>query len=306
MPSLRQLEYLITLHGTRHFRRAAETNGVSQPTLSAQLKVLEERLGVQLVERDRSSVIFTPVGEDIVRVAKRVLRDVQEIRDVAASQRGTFGGLIRLGLPPTIGPYLLPRLLPDLHKAYPDLKLYVREETPSALPGSLTDGRHDVLITPLPVAGSEFVTIPLFREPLILAIPSDHTLANRKEIDRRDLMGQAVLTLEAGHQLHEQVEAICEEFGADLMFDYEGTSLDTLRQMVGMGMGLSFLPGLYVETALGADPTVVPRTLKGRSLSRTIGLVWRNTSARIAEFEMLASYVRDTVRRDFPDFALLS
>lgn len=305
MPSIRQLEYLAALHSTRHFRRAAESVGVSQPTLSAQLKVLEERLGVQLVERDRSSVIFTPVGEEILGVARGVLRDVQEIRDVAASQRGEFGGLIRLGLPPTIGPYLLPRMLPELHKTYPKLKLYVREEVPHQLPNSLTEGRHDVLITPLPVAGSEFETVAVFREPLVIVAPADHPLAATPTIDRIQLRGQSILSLEEGHQLHEQVEAICEDFGADLLLDFEGTSLDTLRQMVAIGMGLSFLPGLYVEAALRSDKSVTALTLKGRSLFRTIGLVWRRTSARSGEFKKLAEYTRDTVKRDFPEFPIL-
>lgn len=305
MPSIRQLEYLAALHTTRHFRRAAESVGVSQPTLSAQLKVLEERLGVQLVERDRSSVIFTPVGEEILGVARSVLRDVQEIRDVAASQRGEFGGLIRLGLPPTIGPYLLPRMLPELHKTYPKLKLYVREEVPQILPNSLTEGRHDVLITPLPVIGSEFETVAVFREPLVIVAPADHPLAAMPTIDRIQLRGQSILSLEAGHQLHEQVEAICEDFGAELLLDFEGTSLDTLRQMVAIGMGLSFLPGLYVEATLGNDTSVKALTLKGRSLFRTIGLVWRRTSARSNEFKKLADYTRETVKRDFPDFPIL-
>ncbi len=305
MPSLRQLEYLVALSETRHFRRAAEKVGVSQPTLSAQLRALEDRLGVQLVERSRGGVIFTVIGESVLGLARRILRDVQEIRDTTVSHGTEFGGTIRLGLPPTIGPYLLPRMLPQLHKAYPDFKLYVREDVPQELPGALQAGRHDVLITPLPVRGEELHSVPVFREPLFIALPADHPLAGEEAIDRSDLTGQSILTLEAGHQLHEQVEAICEEFGARLLFDFAGTSLDTLRQMVGMGMGLSFLPGLYVRSVLERDPGVKALPIRGRSLSRTVGMVWRKTSARGAEFRRLADYVRQTVERDFPDFARL-
>lgn len=279
MPSIRQIEYLVALHQMRHFRRAAEQVGVSQPTLSVQLKAMEERLGGQLVERSRSGVIFTPLGESIIGNARRILRDVQEIRETALSYGKAFGGTIRLGLPPTIGPYLLPRMLPNLHTAYPSLRLYVREEVPQTLPRALQDGRYDVLITPLPVRGLDLESQPLFREPLFITMASDHPLAAKHEIERGDLRGQSILTLEAGHQLHEQVEAMCEEFGARLQFDFEGTSLDTLRQMVGMGSGLSFLPGLYVRSVLGQDDSVKARQIKGAAIFRTIGLVWRRTSA---------------------------
>ena len=300
MPSLRQLEYLVALSDARHFRRAAEKAGVSQPTLSAQLGTLEQRLGVQLVERSRSKVILTPVGMEIEKIARRVLTGVQEIRDTAAGQGRELAGMIRLGLPPTIGPYLLPSLLPRLHKSYPDLKLYVREQVPQGLPVSLEEGSHDVVIMPVPVRGAELESVSLFREPLYLAVPSDHPLAQRDVVERKDLRDQSILTLESGHQLREQVDAICEEFGADVLSNFEGTSLDTLRQMVGMGMGLSFLPGLYVHASLRNETSVKAMELKGRSIFRTIGMVWRRTSARTTEFEKLADHIRQAVKRSFP------
>jgi LysR family hydrogen peroxide-inducible transcriptional activator len=303
MPSIRQLEYLVALHETRHFRHAAEQVGVSQPTLSAQLKAMEKRLGTQLVERSRSRVIFTPLGEQIMANARHILRQVQEIREAALSYGQEFGGTIRLGLPPTIGPYLLPRMLPRLHSDYPNLRLYVREQVPQTLPQSLQDGRYDVLVVPLPVRGTDLKSLPVFREPIYIVMPADHPLAAESEIERADLNGQSILALEAGYQLHEQAEAMCEEFGARLLFNFEGTSLDTLRQMVGMGMGLSFLPGLYVKSVLSMDQNVQARQIKGRAISRTIGLVWRQTSSRDAQYHKLADYVGETVARDFPEFA---
>lgn len=305
MPSLRQIEYLVALDDARHFRKAAEKVGVSQPTLSAQLSALEQRLGVQLVERSRSSVLLTPVGKQVLAVGRRLLRDVQEIRDIVAGQRGPLGGTIRIGLPPTIGPYLLPRMVPELHRKHPDLKLYVREEVPNVLPGALADGTQDVILIPVPVRGGDFKCVPLFREPLFVVVPDDHALAAKGYAERSDLHGEAVLALERGHQLHEQVEAICEEFGARLLFDYEGTSLDTLRQMIAMGMGISFLPGLFVQTSLGRGTGVVALELKGRSLYRTIGMAWRRTSAREDAYQALLRFMRDTVDREFTDITLL-
>jgi LysR family hydrogen peroxide-inducible transcriptional activator len=306
MPSLRQLEYLLAVDELRHFRRAAAKVGVSQPTLSAQLSTLEQTLGAQLVERSRSRVLLTPVGRQVVEIARRVIRDVQEMRDVATHKLGEPGGTIRLGLLPTIGPYLLPRVIPRIHRAYPDLKLHVREDMAPNLQVGLDEGRYDLVILPLPVKAEGLKTSALFREPLYLVVPSDSDLSTRSQIDRKDLKHRSIITLEVGHHLREQVEALCEQFGAELLTDYEGTSLDTVRQMVGMGMGLSFLPGLYVHSALGRDTSVKSVTLKGRGLYRTIGLLWRDTSARTPEFQQLAQHIRDTVRRNFPTFSILS
>jgi LysR family hydrogen peroxide-inducible transcriptional activator len=305
MPSIRQLEYLLALEEQRHFRRAAESCGVTQPTLSAQLRALEERLGVQLVERNRTTVIMTVVGEAIAEIARRVVRDVGEIRHVAASRGSGIGGVIRIGLPPTIGPYLLPKMVPELHAAYPTLKLYVREDIPAALPPALERGRHDVIVMPLPLNRDDMEIQPLFREPLYLVMAADHPLAARKKISRRDLRGHSVLTLESGHQLHEQIKGICDDVQAVLMSDYEGTSLDTLREMVGMGMGLSFLPGLYVLSGLEQDSAIKVTSISGAPIYRTIGLAWRKSAARSTEFGILADHFRNAVRREFPQLSVL-
>lgn len=305
MPSLRQLQYLLALSERRHFRRAAEACGVSQPTLSAQLRNLEERLGVQLVERSRATVLMTPVGRQVAAIARRMLNDADEIRQIAASQGQAMGGTIRMGLAPTIGPYLLPRIVADLHTAYPALKLYVREDMPAALPAALEQGRHDVLVVPLSAGRKDLETLPLFREPLYLVMSADHPLAARTTIGRRDLRGHAVLTLESGHQLHEQVERLCDEVQAQLLSDYEGTSLDTLREMVGMGMGMSFLPGLYVLSSLGQDPTIRVASVSGAPIYRTVGMVWRKSSARADDFRIIADRFCNAVRRDFPQFTVV-
>ena len=301
MPTLRQLEYLVAVANMRHFHKAAAKVNTSQPTLSGQLKALEERLDVQLVERSRSSVILTETGEKIVVVARRMLRDAAEIRELAAGNRGELSGVVRLGLPPTIGPYLLPSVLPDLRKQYPDLKLYVREDLPQTLPISLSEGHYDLIIAPLPLAFDNLRTVLLFREPLYLTVPADHPFASRKRIRRSDLVGQDVLALGPGYQLHAVVVALCEACGARVRLDYEGTSLDTLREMVATGLGVTFLPGLYVKTVLSRDKGLHTLQISGKALQRSVGMAWRKTSARNGQYMELAEMIRTTVRREFRD-----
>lgn len=292
MPNLRQLEYLVAIADAGHFRRAAERVNTSQPTLSEQLKALETRLGAQLVERTRSRVVMTPLGLQIVQIARRMLGDAAEIRALAASGGRELAGVLRLGMPPTIGPYLLPQVIPQLHARYPDLKLYVREELPNRLPGELDEGLHDLIITPLPLRGSELHAFPLFREPLYLLVGADHPMADRTSVRKSDLEGQDVLALGPGHQLHDVVLALCSELGAKLRFDYEGTSLDMLREMVATGLGVTFMPGLYAQTMLARDTSVKQLEIEGRSVYRTIGMAWRKSSERGATYTQLAEMFR--------------
>ena len=290
MPNIRQLEYLVALADTLNFRSAAERTGSTQPTVSEQLKALEERLGALLVERGRSRVLLTPIGEQVVEIARRILRDSNEIVQITASGGKELAGVMRLGLPPTIGPYLLPLVLPRLHRAFPDLKLYIREELPDALPRALESGVLDVVITLLPINNAELVSQSLFREPLFLVVGADHPLAERQFVTRDDLAGQDVLALARGQQLHEVVHALCQECGARLRYDFEGTSLDTLREMVVMGLGVTFLPGLYVRREILTDPNVKVLTLHGRSLHRHVGIVWRKTSLLQNSYANLAHF----------------
>lgn len=306
MPNLRQLEYLVAVADTLHFRRAAEKTNTTQPTLSEQLKALECRLGTQLVERTRSRVIITPVGVQIVEIARRMLADTDEIRALAAGGGKELAGVLRLGLPPTIGPYLLPHVIPELQRAYPGLKVYLREELPSVLPRALEEGRHDVVMSLLPVRGAELVSQPLFREPLYLAVGPEHPLAQKCAASRSDLEGEDVLALEPGHQLHDVVLALCDEFGARLRSDYEGTSLDTLHEMVAMGLGITFLPGLYVKAIISRETAIKTLEIEDRAVYRTVGLIWRRSSARQASYESLASLLRSLVEREFEEFTVLS
>ena len=305
MPTLQQFRYLVAVAETLHFRRAAEMTHVTQPTLSGQLRELEDKLGVQLVERSRAKVILTPIGKDIAARARTVLRDVQDIVELAKHGQSLLGGTIRVGVLQSLGPYLLPHILPELHQSYPSLKLYVREGMPQTLLGGIDDGSLDLLFFPLPVKGADLESTRLFREPLWIVAPSDHRLARKDEAERSDLKGETILTLERGHKLHDQVSGLCEQFGARMSLDYEGISLDTLRQMVGMGMGLSFLPALYVRSEVRQDNQVVARELRARTPFRVIGMIWRRHSARQEEFLALAGLIRGILRGRVPEVTVM-
>lgn len=306
MPNIRQLEYLVAIADTLNFRRAAERTNTTQPTLSEQLKALEERLGAQLVERDRSRVLLTPIGVQVVEVARRILRDSNEIRQLTASGGKELAGVLRLGLPPTIGPYLLPLVLPSLHRSYPALKLYIREDVPENLPRALGDGLLDIIITLLPVPGSDLVSQSLFREPLYLVAAADDALSSKSKVERGDLTGRDVLALGRGHQLHDVVVALCEELGARLRYDFEGTSLDTLREMVMMGLGVTFLPGLYVRREIVADRTLKVIALHGRSIHLNVGIAWRRSSALQPSYERLAAFFRQAVEAELSDLGRIT
>jgi LysR family hydrogen peroxide-inducible transcriptional activator len=296
VPNLRQLEYLVAVADTRHFRRAAERTNTTQPTLSEQLKALEERLGTQLVERSTSRVVLTHIGSQVVEIARRMLRDANEIRSIATGGDKGLSGLLRLGLPPTIGPYLFKHAAPELHRRYPDLKLYVREDMPQSLPRALEEGHYDVIITPSSLRRAEIESVPLFREPLLLTVGADHPLAALKTVRLSDLDGLDVLALAPGHHLHDSVQVLCEEAGAKLRFDFEGTSLDMLREMVIMGLGITFMPGLYVGRELLNDPDLRVLTIADRPIHRAISMAWRKTSARKAPYQELAGFFKSAVQ----------
>lgn len=306
MPTLKQFRYLTALAQTLHFRKAAEQCHVSQPTLSGQLQELEERLGVQLVERSRRhQVVLTPVGRTIAERARIVLRDVQDIIDLGKHGQQWLDGTIKLGAMPTLGPYLLPHVLPELHKSHPGLKLYVREGMPVSLIRSLEDGDLDLLLFPMPIRETDLESARLFREQLWVVIPSEHALAAKEAIDPADLNGETVLALEPGHRLYEQVAELCREFGANLSHDFEGTSLDTLRLMVGMGMGLSFMPTVYVLSEVPKDAQVVARPMMSKPPTRSVGFAWRRHSARGDEYKALADIIRGILRANLPDVTVI-
>lgn len=294
--TLKQLKYLIALADTGNYRRAANQCGISQPTLSVQLQNLEQALDAQLVERSRSGVFFTPVGREILASAREILSKTQVIYDIADTGKHALSGTIRLGTKSTLGPYLLPKVVKQLHRTYPDLKLYIRECDPRDMEAELMRGEHDLILAQTPIQNDQLSYVELFREPLLLAHASDHALASKETITPADLRGEQVLSLTPRYHLHDQIGYLCDDFGAVLLKDYEGTSLDALRQMVGMGMGITFLPELYAKSETSRDNDVVVRPLKGKNIFRTIALAWRKGARNITAYEKIADIIRQTIK----------
>ena len=295
--TLRQMQYFdaVAEHGS--FRRAADHLGVTQPTLTAQLSSLESGLGIALFERSRKGAALSPAGRELLPNARRVLEESRDFQDLAQSLSTGHVGTYRLGVTPTLGPYLLPSILPKIHAEFPGLKLYVREAPPGTLETELKQGRHDLILTTLPVMSRELVIQPLFNEPLKLAIPTEHRLARKARINRIDLQGEEVLTIDENHLLHRQIADLCEQLGAQIRREYEGTSLDTLRHMVVMGMGLAFLPALYVKSEIRPRDVVRITDVTGIKMVRKHALVWRPTSPGRNLYQLLAERIRQLTRR---------
>lgn len=291
MPGLRQLEYLQTVAEEGHFGQAAARLHVTQPTLSMQIAKLERELGMRLLERGSGRVTPTPAGRVVLERARVILAEVEAIRHFASGKDGEAGGLVHLGVPPTLGPYLLPELVGRLHREMPALRLYVREGTHRLLEERLIEGVHDLIVTPMPLRSRLVECRPLFRETLQLAIPPDHRLAGRGTVAREELRGEKILTMEGGHHLREHVSALCEEFDAELSRDFEGTSLDTLRHMVGMGLGLAFLPALYVRSEIRSHHDIAVARIEGRQPERQIGLARRANTPESAVWKHIREHI---------------
>ena len=297
-PTARQIEYFIAIADTLSFNRAAQRLNVSQSTLTSQIVSLEESLGLQLFERSRSGTLLTTVGRELHPNALKVIEEFQGFVDRAESMTRGPAGTYRLGVTPTLGPYLLPYVLPALHTRYGALRLSVREDAPRSLEAGLASGKHDLILTALPVDDSRLTVAPLFREPLKLILPADHRLAERERIHRRDLAGEPVLTIDEHHHFHRQIEELCGRLGAHIRRDYEGTSLDTLRHMVVMGLGIAFLPSLYVRSEIHRPEELRVATLGGETIERTHALAWRAASPARQLFRNIADEIRALVVRD--------
>ncbi|MEM9342397.1 MAG: LysR substrate-binding domain-containing protein [Pseudomonadota bacterium] len=305
MPTLQQLRYLVAIADTGHFRRAAERCHVTQPTLSVQLKQLEAKLKAVLVERGASRVHLTAFGEKVVSHARAALNEVEEIRTLSRLEGGSLSSTIRVGVVQSLGSYLMPLLVPDLHQSHPQLKLYIREGLPAHLLTGLRDASLDVLFFPLPVPDADFETLPLFREPLSVVVATDHPFAGETSVRADMLKGETIMALEPGHRLNEQVERICEQYGAHVSNDFAGTSLDTLRQMVAMGMGVSLLPALYVKSEVATQNLVAALPFRGTAPSRTVGMVWRRSTALDGEYRELGREIREILRAQVKEVTIL-
>ena len=277
--NLRDLQYLVALADHRHFGRAAEACFVSQPTLSTQVKKLETELGAELLERTPRAVLLTAVGEQVVAHARVVLSEADAIRGVARHAHDPRAGELRLGAFPTIAPYLFPHIVPTLRARLPDLALLLAEEKSAVLVEQLRTGRLDAAVLALPVDDDTLHTEVLFREDFVLAVPTTHPLAEGDEPLGTDVLaGERVLLLTEGHCLRDQALAICQLAGVEERDGFRATSLETLRNLVAAGAGVTLLPMLAVRPPVAASPAVTLRTFVAPAPHRDIALVWRRTS----------------------------
>jgi LysR family transcriptional regulator, hydrogen peroxide-inducible genes activator len=290
---LKDLRYLVAVADQRHFGRAAARCFVSQPTLSAQLKKLEQSLGVQLIERAPNNVSLTEAGVEIVARARRIIEASEEVVALARSQRDPLAGKLRVALLPTIGPYLLPHVMRAVRKSLPRLELRLYEYQTAPMLEKLRAGELDLGILALPVELAGLESRELYREAFTVAVPERHRLAGRAAVRAADLKGETLLLLEEGHCLRDQALEVCAGAGVGQREDFRATSLETLRQMVAAGAGVTLLPELASRGAYGNARGVEVRPFVRPAPMRHIGAVWRKTTPRRAAIEKLARVVAE-------------
>lgn len=291
LPTLKQLQYLVALHDQGHFGRAAETCFITQSTLSASLRELEALLGATLVERTRRVVRFTPLGHRIVAKGRRVLREAEELADMARAERAPLTGELRMGVIPTIAPFLLPTLLPGLRADWPDLKLYLREEPSQSACDSLHRGQLDCVLLALPYDCGDVDLTELFDDDLVVAFPGTEG-PPAGSVGADAISPGRLLLLEDGHCLKDHVLSACNRPELRASATILGTSLHTLVQMVDNGLGVTLLPQMAVDSGILAGTHVELRPLQAEHASRRIALVWRRNSPRHEEFQLLADALR--------------
>jgi LysR family transcriptional regulator, hydrogen peroxide-inducible genes activator len=293
---LKDLRYLVAVADLRHFGRAAARCFVSQPTLSAQLKKLEQSLGVQLIERAPNAVSLTATGEEVVARARRILEASDEVVTLARSQRDPLAGRLRVALLPTIGPYLLPQVAPQIRRSLPRLQLQLYEYQTAPMLEKLHGGELDVGILALPVELEGLESRELYRESFLVALPDRHPLATHGTLRAADLKDETLLLLEEGHCLRDQALEVCSRAGILESQDFRATSLETLRQMVAAGAGVTLLPELAARGAYRSARGVVLRPFAKPIPARHIGAVWRRSTARRAAIDAVATLITEHAR----------
>jgi LysR family transcriptional regulator, hydrogen peroxide-inducible genes activator len=294
--NLRDLRYLVALADHRHFGKAAAASFVSQPTLSTQIRKLEDELGVPLVERAPRKVMLTPAGADIAERARKIVADVEQMKEAARRSQDPEAGTVRLGIFPTLGPYLLPHVVPRIRERFPRLELLLVEEKSPVILSRLREGRLDAGLLALPLHEDQLHAEFLFREPFLLAVPEAHPLARQDSLKMRDLSRHKLLLLEDGHCLRDQALDVCQLSGASEKSEFQATSLETLRQMVAANVGVTLLPTLAVKPPVARSENIRLLPFQDAQPSREIAMAWRKSSA-MGEF--LRTFAQ--VFRELPD-----
>lgn len=302
-PSVRQLEFLVAAARTLNFRAAARLCHISQPALSGQIARLEQGLGVALFERNRRRVLLTPVGSIVAERAQRLLTDLDEICAAAQAHASPFSGHLRLGVIPTVAPFVMREALALVHQRCPQLEVLLREEQTGASLELLKGGKLDAVLLALEADLGEVETAPLFRDPFVFAAASGHPLEHSETVSESELAGQRVILLEDGHCLKDQAWSICRAHGVNDFVEFRATSLSTLAQMVAGGAGVTLLPALSLAS-LRELPGLMVRPFADPVPYRTIGLAWRPTTPRRALFDVL-SEVLSRLSRECTSAALL-
>lgn len=286
--NLRSLEYFVTVAKELHFNRAADLCGVSQPALSIQLQKLEDELGVSLFERNNKKIIITQAGDALLSRASLILQEVKDIKSLAQNFADPYGGDLKLGAFPTLSPYLFPKIVPDLKDSYPKMKFFLYEEKTADLLDMLNSGSLDAAFIALPITEKSMEFEELFEEDFFLSVPRGSSLATQESVTVKNLKEESLLLLAEGHCLRDQALDFCQQNKVNEAFDFKASSLETLRQMVAAGVGMTLIP----KCAIQNSKFIKYLPFSGKAPGRKIALVWRKTSTRIEVLKEIADDVR--------------
>ena len=291
-PSIKQLKYLCAVAEYRHFSKAAAACHVTQSTLSAAIQELESQLGVKIFERNKKTVMITSLGTKLLMQARIVLGDVEDFVGIARAHEAPLVGDLRLGVIPTIGPFLLPAILSELRKSFDKLKLYLKEEMSAELVGQLQQGQLDLIILAFPFPLPDMETVSLFKDEFLLCLPPGHELEKMQQVRQHQLRGQSLLLLEEGHCLRDHALEACKLESADTDLVYQGTSLHTLVQMVANGLGMTLLPAMSINANVLGDTHLQIKHFSNDNVFREVGMAWRKSDPRREEYLLLAEFVK--------------
>lgn len=292
MPSVKQLKYLCAVAEHRHFSKAAAACHVTQSTLSAGIQDLESKLSVVVFERNKKMVLITPLGEKLLHQARIILGHVENFVSLARANEGVLAGEIRLGVIPTIGPFILPAILSNLRRNYPKLKLYLKEELSAQLLLQLQQGHLDLIMLAFPFALPDMETVNLFKDEFLLCLSPGHKLEKQKQVKQQQLHGESLLLLEEGHCLRDHALEACKLQSTDTDLVYQGTSLHTLVQMVANGLGITLLPEMAVTANVLGDTNLQLKHFSSENVCRKIGMAWRKSDPRREDYLLLAEFVK--------------